>query len=99
MPETTEFDVIVIGSGAAVGRSRTASHRPERGVLLLERGGYLTRERDNWSSSAVFVSGKYRAPEFWLDQHGHEFPPEVTTTSAATPSSTARHCRRTTSPG
>ena len=39
--------------------------------------GYLPRERDNWDSTAVFVKGKYRAPEFWLDRHGHEFPPEV----------------------
>ena len=25
----------------------------------------------------MFVEGKYRAPEFWFDRHGHEFPPEV----------------------
>lgn len=25
----------------------------------------------------MFVKGKYRAPEFWLDKHGDEFPPEV----------------------
>ena len=34
------------------------------------------RERDNWDSSAVFVE-EYRAPEFWFDRHGREFPPEV----------------------
>ncbi len=46
-------------------------------VLLLERGDYLPRERDNWDSTAVFVKGKYRAPEFWYDRDGDEFPPEV----------------------
>ena len=46
-------------------------------VLLLERGGYLPRERDNWDSTAVFVRGKYRAPEFWYDKNGEMFPPEV----------------------
>ncbi len=30
-----------------------------------------------WDSTEVFVNGKYRAPEFWLDNHGEEFPPEV----------------------
>ena len=25
----------------------------------------------------MFVKGKYRAPEFWYDKHGDEFPPEV----------------------
>ncbi|MGH4025951.1 MAG: GMC oxidoreductase, partial [Pseudonocardiaceae bacterium] len=46
-------------------------------ILLLERGNYLPRERDNWDSTAVFVKAKYRAPEFWYDKHGREFPPEV----------------------
>jgi choline dehydrogenase-like flavoprotein len=70
-------DVIVIGTGAGGG---TLAHRlagTGKRVLLLERGDYLPRERDNWDSGAVFVRGSYRAPEFWLDKHGQEFPPEV----------------------
>ena len=70
-------DVIVIGTGAGGG---TLAHRlapTGKRILMLERGGYLPRERDNWDSTAVFVKGSYRAPEFWYDQHGHEFPPEV----------------------
>jgi choline dehydrogenase-like flavoprotein len=77
MTDNNDFDVIVIGSGAGGG---TMTHRlapSGKRILLLERGGYLPRERDNWSSSAVFVSAKYRAPEFWLDKHGDEFPPEI----------------------
>jgi choline dehydrogenase-like flavoprotein len=71
------FDVVVIGSGAGGG---TLAHRlasTGKRVLILERGGYLPRERDNWDSTAVFVRAKYRAPEFWLDKDGREFPPEV----------------------
>ncbi len=70
-------DVIIIGTGAGGG---TLAHRlasTGRRILLLERGGYLPRERDNWDSTAVFVKAKYRAPEFWYDQYGHEFPPET----------------------
>ncbi len=77
MAEDKHYDVIVIGSGAGGG---TLVHRlapTGKRVLLLERGDYLPRERDNWDSTEVFVKGKYRAPEFWLDQHGDEFPPEV----------------------
>jgi choline dehydrogenase-like flavoprotein len=75
--DDTHYDVIIIGSGAGGG---TLAHRlapSGKRVLLLERGGYLPRERDNWDSDAVFVAGRYRAPEFWYDRHGHEFPPEV----------------------
>ncbi|WP_405829065.1 GMC oxidoreductase [Streptomyces sp. NBC_01176] len=71
------YDVIVVGTGAGGG---TLAHRlapTGKSILLLERGGYLPRERDNWDSTAVFVKGKYRAPEFWFDKHGAPFPPEV----------------------
>jgi choline dehydrogenase-like flavoprotein len=71
------YDVIIIGTGAGGG---TLAHRlapSGKQVLLLERGDYLPRERDNWDSTAVFVQGKYRAPEFWYDANGDEFPPEV----------------------
>jgi choline dehydrogenase-like flavoprotein len=71
------YDVIVIGTGAGGG---TFAHRlapTGKRVLLLERGDYLPRERDNWDSTAVFVRSKYRAPELWLDRDGKEFPPEV----------------------
>jgi choline dehydrogenase-like flavoprotein len=71
------YDVIVIGSGAGGG---TLAHRlapAGKRVLLLERGGYLPRERDNWESSAVFVRGKYLPAESWYDRHHNAFQPEV----------------------
>ncbi|MGW1069936.1 GMC oxidoreductase [Streptomyces aureus] len=71
------YDVIIIGTGAGGG---TLAHRlapTGKRVLILERGDYLPRERDNWDSTAVFVKGKYRAPEYWYDKHGNAFPPEV----------------------
>ncbi|HEY2224927.1 GMC family oxidoreductase, partial [Actinomycetospora sp.] len=77
MVENRHYDVIIIGSGAGGG---TLAHRlapSGKRVLILERGDYLPRERDNWDSTAVFVRGKYRAPEFWYDKDGNEFPPEV----------------------
>lgn len=77
MADNEHYDVIIIGTGAGGG---TLAHRlapTGKRILILERGGYLPRERDNWESTAVFVKGKYRAPEFWYDKHGDTFPPEV----------------------
>jgi len=71
------YDVVIIGTGAGGG---TLAHRlapTGKRILILERGGYLPRERDNWESSAVFVKGKYLAPEQWYDKHGDQFQPEV----------------------
>ena len=47
------YDVMIIGSGAGGG---TLAHRlapSGKRILLLERGGYLPRERDNWDRGGV----------------------------------------------
>lgn len=75
MPDDRSYDVIIIGTGAGGG---TLAHRlapSGKRVLILERGGYLPREIDNWDSTAVFVKAKYLAPETWYDRHGREFTP------------------------
>jgi choline dehydrogenase-like flavoprotein len=77
MANDTHYDVVIIGTGAGGG---TLGHRLATSgvkVLWLERGPFLPRERDNWESTAVFVRGKYLAPETWYDQHGQGFQPEV----------------------
>ena len=74
MTDDRHYDVIIIGTGAGGG---TLAHRlapTGKQVLLLERGGYLPRERDNWDSTAVFVKGKYRAPEFWYRRRRRRVP-------------------------
>jgi len=69
------YDLIVIGSGPG-GASLTQRLAPTgKKILLLERGGYLPRERDNWDAKAVFVDGKYQAQENWVDKSGKVFHP------------------------
>jgi choline dehydrogenase-like flavoprotein len=46
-------------------------------VLLLERGDFLPRERDNWNSRAVFGDGKYTADETFYDRRDRPFRPEL----------------------
>ncbi len=76
MPDT-RHDVIIIGSGAGGGTLAHALAPSGRKILLLERGGYLPREKDNWRSSAVFVDNKYKADETWTDKTGRTFHPGI----------------------
>ncbi len=76
MPED-RFDIIVIGTGAGGGTLAHALAPTGARILLLERGDFLPRERDNWSSEAVFVDNKYKAHETWYDLHGKPFHPGI----------------------
>ena len=71
------YDVLVIGSGP--GGATTAARVAETGkrVLLLERGDFLPRERDNWDSRAVFGEAKYTADETFYDRRDRPFRPEL----------------------
>ncbi len=67
------YDVIIIGTGAGGG---TLAHRlapTGKRILLLERGTYVPREKENWSSHAVVVENRYHIREPWLDKYGKEF--------------------------
>jgi choline dehydrogenase-like flavoprotein len=44
-------------------------------ILLLERGDYLPRSRENWDSQAVFNDARYQAPETWYNSRGDAFHP------------------------
>src|SRR5215211_3343480 len=69
------YDVIIIGTGAGGG---TLAHRlapTGKRVLLLERGGYLPREPENWDSEEVFLKERYLSGEEWVDRDGNAFRP------------------------
>ena len=46
-------------------------------ILILERGGWLKREKENWDVEAVFVDNKYISPDTWYDKKGDSFQPQV----------------------
>ncbi len=69
------YDVIIIGSGAGGGTLALRLARTGKRILLLERGGYLKREYDNWSAEQVFAKGKYQAKETWYGADGQSFHP------------------------
>jgi choline dehydrogenase-like flavoprotein len=73
----SHWDLIVVGSGAGGG---TLVHRlasSGKRILLLERGEYLPREKENWDVRAVQVDGRYDADETWHDRDGAAFRPGI----------------------
>jgi choline dehydrogenase-like flavoprotein len=70
------YDVIVIGSGAGGGTLTHALAPTGKRVLLLERGGWYPREKENWDSKAVWGDLRYRNAGHWIDQNGKEFNPK-----------------------
>jgi choline dehydrogenase-like flavoprotein len=73
----SDYDVIIIGSGA--GGGTLARHLAPSGkkILVLERGGWLAREPQNWSAGDVFVDNRYVSPDTWYDGDGKPFQPQV----------------------
>jgi len=74
---SNSYDVIVIGSGAGGG---TLAHRlapSGKRILLLERGGWLPREPQNWRAEDVFVDNRYVSDDTWYYSDGSSFNPEV----------------------
>ena len=74
---TNHYDVIIIGSGAGGG---TLFHRlatSGKRILLLERGDYVPREPENWSTRAVNLESRYQTSEHWRDQAGKDLHPHT----------------------
>jgi choline dehydrogenase-like flavoprotein len=69
------YDVIIIGTGA--GGGTLAYHLAPSGkrILLLERGAFLTREKQNWDVNAVFLENRYVSQDTWYDHHRKPFQP------------------------
>ena len=70
-------DVVIVGTGMGGGTLAWALRDCGARVLLLERGGFLPSEPQNWSPEAVFGQNRYKAAEKWRDASGGWFSPGV----------------------
>jgi len=74
---TDHYDVIVIGSGAGGGTLTHALAPTGKRILLLERGGWMPRERENWDSRSVWLDHRYTNAGQWTDAAtGKRFTPK-----------------------
>jgi choline dehydrogenase-like flavoprotein len=71
------YDVIIIGTGAGGGTLARALAPSGKRILLLERGGWLPREIQNWLTADVFQDNRYISSDTWLDAGGKPFQPQA----------------------
>jgi choline dehydrogenase-like flavoprotein len=77
MSANGHYDVIIIGTGAGGGTLLWSLAPTGKKILVLERGDFVPREKDNWSSKAVNVDGKYATKEVWRDKDGKPLHPHT----------------------
>src|SRR5215813_8171270 len=77
MARANHFDVIIIGTGAGGGTLAYALAPSGKHILLLERGDYVLREKDNWNPRAVNLDAKYHTREVWRDRDGKPLHPHT----------------------
>ena len=70
-------DVIVIGTGAGSGTLAHALAPTGKRILVLERGDFVPREKQNWDSGAVNLEGRYNTKELWHDGDGQPLHPHT----------------------
>ncbi len=77
MATSNHYDVIVIGTGAGGGTLLHKLAPSGKKILILERGDYVKREKDNWNPLEVNVHGKYQTKEHWKDGDGKDLHPHT----------------------
>lgn len=75
MAAGNQYDVIIIGTGAGGGTLAYALAPTGKRILLLERGDFLPREKENWDPEVVFAQERYVSKDTWYDSKGKPFQP------------------------
>lgn len=66
------YDIIILGTGAGGGTVLHELADTGKRILVIERGPFLPREKENWDTRAAFHTTRYFGPEVWLDRDGKE---------------------------
>ena len=77
MNNGNDFDFVIIGSGAGGGTLAYKLAPSGKRILLIERGPFVRREKENWNARAVNVEGRYNTKETWRNADGTELHPHT----------------------
>ena len=69
------YDIIIIGTGAGGGTLLHKLKDSGKKILIIERGSFLPREKENWQSIAVFQQERYHTKEVWKTDGTKDFHP------------------------
>lgn len=72
------YDLIIIGTGAGGGTLAHQLAPTGKRILILERGDFLPREKDNWNPTEVYQKSRYYThDEKWMNKEGEAFSPQT----------------------
>src|ERR1700720_4289587 len=72
MNNGSDFDFIIIGFGAGGGTLAYRLAPSGKRILLIERGPFVRREKENWNSLEVNARGRYNTKELWRNGVAHQ---------------------------
>ena len=71
------YDIIIIGTGSGGGTIARKLAESGKKILILERGGFIPKEKQNWDPHEVVTAGRYRPNENWYDKDDKPFKPYI----------------------
>ncbi|MFT3908161.1 MAG: GMC family oxidoreductase [Ferruginibacter sp.] len=72
-----KYDIIIIGTGSGGGTIARKLSESNKRILILERGGFIPKEKQNWDPHEVVTLGRYRPKENWYDKDDKPFLPYI----------------------
>ncbi len=72
-----QFDVIIVGTGAGGGTLARRLAPSGKRILLLERGPFLPREKENFDHTEVWIKNRYISHDIWYDGKDRPFRPDI----------------------
>ncbi len=74
---TNHYDIIIIGTGTGGSTTAYALAKTGKKILILERGGFIPKEKQNWDPHEVVTVGRYRPNDEWHDANDKPFKPFI----------------------
>jgi len=74
---TNYYDIIIIGTGSGGSTMAHALANTGKKILILERGGFIPKEKQNWDPHEVVTVGRYRPNDQWYDAGDKPFKPFI----------------------